>query len=46
MQPKKIVKVDKKNVELEDFRKKHSESFLYFLEEYEKWVELQARAKK
>jgi len=30
--------------EMEEFKKKHSESFIYFLEEYEKWQELKRKA--
>lgn len=33
------VQIQKKG-KLEVFKKKHSEMFLYFLEEYEKWREL------
>ena len=29
--------------ELEEFKKKHSEAFLYFLQEFEKWQELKKK---
>ena len=36
-------KVSEKAEELERFKERHSEAFLYFLEEYEKWRELRGR---
>ena len=32
--------------ELEEFKKKHSEAFMYFLEAYEKWQELKKEKNK
>jgi len=32
-----------KNPELEEFRKTHSETFMYFLEEYDKWKEMKEK---
>jgi len=32
-----------KTGELERFKQRHSETFLYFLEEYEKWKELKSK---
>lgn len=32
-----------KSKELKGFEKMHSEAFMYFLEEYDKWVELKRK---
>ncbi|MFH1390819.1 MAG: hypothetical protein ABIH20_00725 [Candidatus Diapherotrites archaeon] len=40
LQQKRTVKNSSKNAELEEFKKIHSETFIYFLEQYEKWKEL------
>ena len=40
LQTKKTSKAANKKNELDDFRKIHSDTFIYFLEEYDKWVKL------
>jgi len=40
LQEKRTAQRPTKNTKLEDFKKMHSETFIYFLEQYEKWKEL------